>query len=68
MDAEFSMNEDITRLDDAGLVVYTRRKNQVLEGGVVEPAPWPIAYIVSNASPHKFCFSRVRPAFLSYAL
>lgn len=43
--AEFSISEDIARLRDAGLVVYAGAKNQVIEGGVKAPAPWPVAYI-----------------------
>ncbi len=44
--AEFSMSEEISRLREAGLVVYARAKNHVIEGGVKAPEPWPVAYIV----------------------
>jgi len=43
---EFSMSEEITRLREAGLVVYAGVKQHVIEGGVEAPAPWPVAYIV----------------------
>src|SRR5450759_3391962 len=48
--AEFSMSEEITRLREAGLVVYTGVKNHVIEGGVKAPEPWPVAYIVIRRS------------------
>jgi hypothetical protein len=44
--AEFSMSEEITRLREAGLVVYAGVKQFVIEGGAQAPAPWPVAYIV----------------------
>ena len=44
--AEFSMSEEISRLREAGLVVYAGVKNHVIEGGVEAPARWPVAYIV----------------------
>ena len=43
--AEFSMTEEITRLREAGLVVYAATRNHILEGGVGAPSPWPVAYI-----------------------
>lgn len=48
--AEFSMSEEITRLREAGLVVYTGVKNHVIEGGVKAPEPWPVAYLVIRRS------------------
>ncbi len=44
--AEFSMSREITKLREAGLVVYAGVKKHVIEGGVEAPAPWPVAYIV----------------------
>jgi len=44
--AEFSMSEEITRLREAGLMVYAGVKEHVIEGGVKAPEPWPIACIV----------------------
>lgn len=44
--AEFWLSEEITRLCKAGLVVYVGRRNHLLEGGVSESAPWPVAYLV----------------------
>src|SRR5258708_3053298 len=48
--AEFSMSEEITRLREAGLVVYAGVRQHVIEGGVEAPAPWPVAYIVIRRS------------------
>lgn len=45
IDAEFSISEDIVQLCDAGLVVYAGKRNQILEGGVGVPNPWPVAYM-----------------------
>lgn len=50
IEAEFSMSEEITRLREAGLVVYAGTRNHVLEGGVDEPSPWPVAYLVIRRS------------------
>jgi len=44
--AEFSMSEEITRLREAGLVVYAAARTHIVEGGVEARAPWPVAYIV----------------------
>ncbi len=44
--AQFSMSREITRLREAGLVVYAGVKKHVIEGGVKAPEPWPVAYIV----------------------
>src|SRR5258708_27524454 len=44
--AEFSMSREITRLRKAGLLAYAGFKNQVIEGGVKAPEPWPVACIV----------------------
>ncbi len=44
--AEFSMSGEITRLREAGLVVYAGVKKHVIEGGVKEPEPWPVACVV----------------------
>src|SRR6266446_3330227 len=44
--AEFSMSEEITRLREAGLVVYAGVKGHVIEGSVKAPEPWPVACIV----------------------
>ncbi len=44
------MSEEITRLREAGLVVYAGAKNHVIEGGVKAPEPWPVAYIVIRRS------------------
>ena len=44
--AEFSMSGEISRLREAGLVVFAGVKEHVIEGGVVAPAPWPVACIV----------------------
>ncbi len=46
IEAAFSMSEDITRLREAGFVVYAGTRHHVVEGGVKAPAPWPVAYIV----------------------
>jgi hypothetical protein len=48
--AEFSMSGEITRLREAGLVVYAGIKQHVVEGGVKAPEPWPVAYIVIRRS------------------
>ncbi len=48
--AEFSMSEELTRLREAGLVVYAGFKQHVIEGGVGAPAPWPVAYVVIRRS------------------
>ncbi len=48
--AEFSMSGEITRLLEAGLVVYAGVKEHVIEGGVEASAPWPVAYIVIRRS------------------
>ena len=48
--AEFSMSEEITRLREAGLVVYAGVKQHVIEGGVKAPEPWPVAYLVIRRS------------------
>ena len=40
------MSEEITRLREAGLVVYAGVKQHVIEGGAQAQAPWPVAYIV----------------------
>jgi hypothetical protein len=45
IEAEFSMSGEITRLREAGLIVYAAARNHVLEGGVGAPTPWPVAYI-----------------------
>lgn len=44
--AEFSMSGEITKLREAGLVVYAGVKKHVIEGSVEAPAPWLVAYIV----------------------
>ncbi len=44
--AEFSMSKEITRLREAGLVVYAGVKQHVIEGGVQAPEAWPVAYVV----------------------
>ena len=44
--AEFSMSREITRLREAGLVVYAGVKEHVIEGGVKAPESWPVACIV----------------------
>src|SRR6266487_6980215 len=51
--AEFSMSEEITRLREAGLMVYAGVKEHVIEGGVKAPEPWPIACIVIYRSDDK---------------
>jgi hypothetical protein len=48
--AEFSMSEEISRLREAGLLVYAGVKKYVIEGGVKAPEPWPVAYIVIRRS------------------
>jgi hypothetical protein len=48
--AEFAMSAEITRLREAGLVVYAGVKKHVIEGGVEAPAHWPVAYIVIRRS------------------
>ena len=48
--AEFSMSGDITRLREAGLVVYAGVKQHVIEGGVKAPEAWPVAYVVIRRS------------------
>ena len=48
--AEFLMSEEITRLREAGIVVYAGVKNHVIEGGVKAPEAWPIAYVVIRRS------------------
>lgn len=40
------MSEEIARLREAGLVVYAGVKQQIIEGGVKAPEPWPVAVIV----------------------
>lgn len=45
LEAEFAISEELTRLRDAGLVVYAGVKNQIIESGRQAPAPWPVAYI-----------------------
>jgi hypothetical protein len=50
IEAEFSMSEEITRLREAGLVVYAAARNHILEGGVDGPSPWPAAYLVIRRS------------------
>ncbi|WP_201361989.1 hypothetical protein [Dictyobacter formicarum] len=44
--AEFWLNEEITQLHKAGFVVYGARRNHIVEGGVKDPKPWPVAYLV----------------------
>jgi hypothetical protein len=44
--AEFSMNKEITRLREAGLGVYAGVKQHIIEGGVKAPEPWLVAYLV----------------------
>src|SRR6266496_4703054 len=51
--AEFSMSKEISRLREAGLMVYAGAKNHVIEGGVKAPEPWPIACIVIYRSDDK---------------
>jgi len=46
IEAEFSMSEEITRLREAGLVVYAGAKKHVIDGGKTPAAPWPMAFIV----------------------
>jgi hypothetical protein len=46
IEAEFWLSGEITRLREAGLVVYASARNHVVEGGVEVPAPWPVAYLV----------------------
>jgi hypothetical protein len=48
--AEFSMSGEITRLREAGLVVYAGVKNHVIEGGAKAAEPWQVAYIVIRRS------------------
>jgi hypothetical protein len=48
--AEFSMSQEITRLREAGLVVYAGIKKHVIEGGVKAPEPWPVAYLIIRRS------------------
>ncbi len=48
--AEFTLSGEITRLREAGLVVYAGVKQHVIEGGVNAPEPWPVAYIVIRRS------------------
>jgi|SRR5579863_4038637 len=48
--AEFSMSGEITRLREAGLVVYAGVKKHIIEGGVKPPESWPVAYIVIRRS------------------
>jgi len=48
------MSEELTRLREAGLVVYAGVKEHVIEGGVGAPAPWPVAYIVIRRSDDEF--------------
>jgi hypothetical protein len=47
---EFWLSEEITQLREAGLVVYASRRNHIVEGGIKEPEPWPIAYLVMYRS------------------
>src|SRR5207302_4179151 len=44
--AEFSISGAISRLLEAGVVVYAGVKEHVIEGGVKAPEPWPVACIV----------------------
>lgn len=44
--AEFAMSGEITRLREAGLVVYAGVNQHIIEGGVKGPEPWPVACIV----------------------
>jgi len=44
------MSGEITRLLEAGLVVYAGVKKHVIEGGVKAPKPWPVVYIVIRRS------------------
>jgi hypothetical protein len=48
--AAFTMSGEITRLREAGLVVYAGVKEHVIEGGVKAPEPWPVAYLVIRRS------------------
>lgn len=50
LQAEFSISEDIAQLREAGLIVYAAAANHTIEGGVLPPAPWPVAYIVIRRS------------------
>jgi hypothetical protein len=43
---EFSMTGEITRLQKAGLLVYTGSEMHIIEGGTTPSAPWPIAYLI----------------------
>jgi hypothetical protein len=43
---EFWLSEEITRLREAGFVVYGARRNHIVEGGIKAPEPWPVAYLV----------------------
>ena len=44
--AEFELSEEIIQLREAGFVAYAARRNHIVEGGIKEPEPWPVAYLV----------------------
>lgn len=44
--AEFAMSTELTRLREAGLLVYAGVKKHIIEGGVKAPEPWPVACIL----------------------
>ena len=44
------MSGEISRLREAGLMVYAGVKQHVIEGGFEAPAPWPVAYIIIRRS------------------
>jgi hypothetical protein len=48
--AEFSMSREITRLREAGLLVYAGTKQHIIEGGVKAPESWLVAYLVIRRS------------------
>jgi hypothetical protein len=43
---EFWLSEEISHLRKAGFVVYGARRNHIVEGGIKDPEPWPVAYLV----------------------
>lgn len=45
MRTSFDLTNLIKQLEEAGFWVFGKRENQIIEGGVLEPSNWPVAFV-----------------------
>lgn len=44
--AEFTLSKEINHLRKAGFVIYAGARNHIIEGGIMPPASWPVAWLI----------------------